>query len=97
MQEKVNYVNKTVKMVNMDLEQARLHIEKILNKNICNKDLANALSMSMPSISRKLSEKTKLKYKQARMLEDYFGIKLDSKNFDGEICENNSEIGRAHV
>lgn len=60
----------------MDLEKARIFIEKQKNISITNKKLGDALHMKAPNISRKLSGCTPLKQKQIILLEEYFNVKL---------------------
>ena len=64
----------------MNLESARLQIEKLTNKRITNTMLSEALSMKMPNISRKLNTNSKLKLRQIKQLEDYFSVLLVDDN-----------------
>jgi len=60
----------------MDLEQARIYLERVTNKRITNKELCIALNMDKSNISRKLKEKSKLRQTQIEALECYYGFKL---------------------
>ena len=64
----------------MNLEELRIHIERKIGKRVNNTMLAKALDMSLPSISRKLSTKTKVKLQQIMRLESYFNVKLSAVN-----------------
>lgn len=60
----------------MDLEQARMYLERVTNQRISNSELAKALNMKLPNISKKLKEKSKLKRTHIEALETYYCVKL---------------------
>jgi len=62
----------------MDLEQARIYLERVTNSRISNKELCDALNMKKSNISRKLKEKSKLRQCHIEALEHYYSLKLPS-------------------
>lgn len=60
----------------MDLEQARIYLERVTNERISNKQLGIALNMDKSNVSRKLKDKTKLRHSQIEALETYYCLKL---------------------
>lgn len=60
----------------MNLEQARMYLERLTNERISNSKLAEVLDMKLPNISKKLKEKSKLRQNQIEALEKYYCLKL---------------------
>lgn len=60
----------------MDLEQARIYLERVTNTRINNSKLAEILNMRLPNISKKLKEKSKLRQCHQEALENYYAIKF---------------------
>lgn len=73
----------------MDLEQARIWLERVTNKRISNNELGIAMNMDKSNISRKIKEKTKLRQNQIQALEKYFCLKLPA-NIEDYLQEANN-------
>ena len=67
----------------MNLEQARMYIERVTQQRIKCKELSIALNMDKANISKKLRTKSKLRTSQKENLEKYFSLKLPN-NIDEE-------------
>ncbi|MBQ2872337.1 hypothetical protein IJE86_11595 [bacterium] len=60
----------------MNLEQARIYLERITNSRISNNELCLALDMKKSNLSRKLKEKSKLRECHKEALEKYYNLKF---------------------
>lgn len=77
----------------MDLEQARIWLERVTNKRISNNELGIAMNMDKSNISRKIKEKTKLRQNQIEALEKYFCLKLPA-NIEDYLQEANNNYNQ---
>ncbi len=77
----------------MDLEQARIYIERVSGKRISSSELAKVLNMKLPNISKKLRVKSKLRDYQKEALEKYYCLKLPNNIEDFlQEASNNYEL-----
>lgn len=77
----------------MNLQQARTWLERVNNTRISNTELAKALNMKLPNISKKLKAESKLRTSQIEALEKYFCLKLPA-NIEDYLQEANNNYNQ---